>query len=334
MPSTVSVIVPCYNEQETIGSLLAAVLAQTYPRRQLEVVIADGLSQDNTRTVITEFGRAHPDLTLRLVDNPQRTIPSGLNTAIGSSRGDIIVRLDAHSIPIPEYVERCVQAIERGRGSNVGGVWMIRPGNGGWMARGIAAAAGHRLGAGDALYRVGAREGPVDTVPFGAFRKSLVDKLGGFDETLLTNEDYEFNARVRRDGGVIWLDPGIRSTYIARSSLSQLARQYWRYGYWKFQMLRRHPSTLRWRQALPPALVLSVVLLTIAAILWPKILILPVIEVGAYLLALLAAGLDMAWRAHDAGLILSGMLAIATMHFAWGSGFLWSLGTGWSNKNG
>src|SRR5512135_1332672 len=128
MPPLISIIVPCYNEQETIGSLLGAILAQSYPRQHMEVVIADGRSQDHTRDVISDFREAHPDLALRVVDNPQRTIPSGLNLAISEARGEIIVRLDAHSVPFPEYVEKCVAGIEQGKGSSVGGIWNIQPG--------------------------------------------------------------------------------------------------------------------------------------------------------------------------------------------------------------
>ena len=141
MPPSVSVIVPCYNEQATIGALLAALYWQTYPRPQLEVVIADGISQDGTREAIHQFSKAQPGLSIRIVDNAQRTIPSGLNLAIRESRGEIIIRLDAHSIPIPEYVERCVQALQHGKGANVGGVWNIEAGGPGKFARGIAAAA-------------------------------------------------------------------------------------------------------------------------------------------------------------------------------------------------
>jgi hypothetical protein len=244
--------------------------------------------------------------------------------AIRESRGDLIIRLDAHSIPFPDYVERCVQALQDGKGSNVGGLWLIRPGQEGWIARGIAAAAGHRMGAGDARYRVGGNAREVDTVPFGAFRRALFDSIGGFDETLLTNEDYDFNARVRRNGQVIWFDPQIRSTYVARSSPSQLARQYWRYGFWKARMLARYPGTLRCRQALPPLLVLSLGALAVSALLWRPAQVILQSELALYLLALAAAGIDIGLRRREWLLVPASMLALATMHLAWGSGFLWS----------
>ena len=139
----------------------------------------------------------------------------------------------------------------------MGGIWDIQPQGKGWQARAIAAAAAHPFAVGDAYYRFTRAAQEVDTLPFGAFRKSLIERIGAFDEDLLTNEDYEFNVRLRKSGGRIWLDPAIRSVYFARSNLLDLARQYWRYGFWKVRMLRRHPNTIRWRQSLPPLFVLS-----------------------------------------------------------------------------
>ncbi len=325
MPPSVSILVPCYNEEATIHLLLDAILAQTYPISKMEVVISDGISQDKTLAVIANYQRAHPGLSLRVVDNKRRTIPSSLNLAIHEARGEILVRLDAHSMPIPEYVERCVKALEEGKGSCVGGVWMIRSGGKGWIAESIAAAAAHPLGVGDAMYRLEAKAGAVDTVPFGAFHRDLIKRIGGYDETLLTNEDYEFNTRVRSKGGVVWLDPQIRSTYIARASLRELAKQYWRYGFWKLRMLSRFPATLRWRQALPPLFVLSLIILIIFSIFENTPRIVLSAEIIIYLLTLLAAGAKLAIRLRKSLFIPGLMLAIMTMHLSWGSGFLWSL---------
>jgi succinoglycan biosynthesis protein ExoA len=325
MPPSVSILVPCYNEEATIHLLLDAILAQTYPISKMEVVISDGISQDKTLAVIANYQRAHPGLSLRVVDNKRRTIPSSLNLAIHEARGEILVRLDAHSMPIPEYVERCVKALEEGKGSCVGGVWMIRSGGKGWIAESIAAAAAHPLGVGDAMYRLEAKAGAVDTVPFGAFHRDLIKRIGGYDETLLTNEDYEFNTRVRSKGGVVWLDPQIRSTYIARASLRELAKQYWRYGFWKLRMLSRFPATLRWRQALPPLFVLSLIILIIFSIFENAPRIVLSAEIIIYLLTLMAAGAKLAIRLRKSLFIPGLMLAIMTMHLSWGSGFLWSL---------
>lgn len=325
MNPSVSIIVPCYNEQETIRLLLDAIYAQDYPRERMEVLIADGLSTDCTREQIAIFQEEKPDLTVRVIDNPLRTIPAALNRAIQAAAGEWIVRLDGHSRPAPDYVSRCVLALEQGLGDNVGGVWDIQPAGPDWQARAIAAAASHPLGVGDARYRIGGPAQVVDTVPFGAFRRDLITRIGLFDETLLTNEDYEFNARIRQAGGRVWLDPSIRSEYYARSTFSALARQYWRYGFWKARMLRRYPETLRWRQFLPPAFVFGMTLLGLLSLLFSPLRALFLILAGAYLLILLLAGIQASLKKRNLSLLLGLPLAIAIMHFAWGSAFLWSL---------
>ena len=321
----VSIIVPCLNEQATIRLLLDAVRAQTYPTDQMEVIIADGQSRDGTRAEIAAFQQAHPELTVRLVENPLRIIPAGLNRALEAARGQYVVRLDAHSAPANDYVANCVADLQAGRGENVGGVWEIRPRGSGPVQRAIAIAAAHRFGVGDALYRYTTQPGYVDTIPFGAFRREVFDRYGLFDETLLTNEDYEFNARLRQNGGRIWLNPRIRSTYFARSSLAALASQYGRYGYWKFRMLRRYPHTLRWRQALPPVFVLSLALLLLGSLAWPVARILLAAEILVYFLILILASISAARREKDGRLLFLIPAAIAVMHICWGAGLWWSL---------
>ena len=321
----VSIIVPCYNEQATIRLLLEAIYRQTVPCHDMEVVIADGRSTDRTREEVAAFQQAHPDLEIRLVENPRRVIPAALNCALAAARGQYIVRLDAHSVPALDYVERCIEHLQAERGENVGGVWEIRPRGEGLVRRAIAVAAAHPMGVGDARYRYTNEPGYVDTVPFGSFRRELFDRLGAFDEDLLSNEDYEFNARLRRAGGRVYLDPRIRSTYFARPDLAALSKQYWRYGYWKLRMLRRYPQTLRWRQGLPPLFVLSLLVALTLALFWPPARLLLALEVLLYAAALLAGSLPVALRRKDPALVLAVPLAIMTMHLSWGAGFLWSL---------
>lgn len=329
----VSIIIPCYNEEATIGHTLSAIHGQTFPRAEMEVVVSDSMSNDHTRAVISDFQRSHPDFAVRVVENAARIIPAALNCAIQAAHGEIIVRMDAHSQPYPDYVENCVRALDEGRGDNVGGVWKIQPGAPGWAAAGIAAAASHPLGAGDAAYRLKPESGAVDTVPFGAFRKSLIDEIGAFDESLLANEDYEFNVRVRRAGKIVWLDPRIRSVYFARPDFGALARQYWRYGIWKWRMLRRYPDTLRWRQAIPPVFVASVIFL-LALSFWIPARLLLGLELLAYVGILFAAGAMLSVRRGQAGLFFGFPIAVATIHFSWGGGLLWSMITTKSKSNG
>ena len=321
----VSIIVPCYNEEATIRLLLKSIYSQSYPRHEIEVVLADGMSTDQTRSVVDAFQQEYPDLLVKVVDNPKRIIPAALNFALQAAQGEFIIRLDGHSMPYSGYVENCVTDLIQGKGDNVGGVWEIHPAGENWIARSIAAAAAHPFGVGDAFYRFTHRAGVVDTVPFGAFRRSLFDQVGKFDESLLTNEDYEFNTRIRQHGGVVWLDPAIRSVYFARPDLSALAKQYWRYGFWKLRMLRRYPGTLRWRQALPPLFVLSCLGLALLSILWVTARWMLVIILILYFTLLVLGSLPDAFRQKDARLLIGIPLAIATMHACWGAGFLRSL---------
>lgn len=320
---SVSIIVPCFNEERTIGLLLQAIRDQTAAPETLEVLLADGGSTDGTRQAIADFARRHPELRLRLIDNPTRSIPSALNRSIALAHGEVVLRLDAHSIPQPDYVEQCVSVLSQTGAANAGGAWEIHPSAPTWIARSIAAAAGHRLGAGDARYRTSGLAGEVDTVPFGAYPRAWLARVGAYDESLLTNEDYEYNVRLRQAGGRIWFDPAIRSIYFARSTLGGLARQYARYGFWKARMLRRYPRTLRWRQALPPAFVLAAIGLLVSVPWLRASLCLLGLQWALYAGVILTAGVAQARLRRDAALAAGLPLALAVMHLAWGGAFWW-----------
>ncbi|MCJ7513843.1 MAG: glycosyltransferase family 2 protein [Anaerolineales bacterium] len=322
MPPAVSVIVPCYNEARTIRELLDSIEAQTFDLANLEVLISDGGSTDGTREVVSDITAATPQLRITLVDNPDRSIPAALNRALAAASGGVVIRLDAHAVPASDYIARCVQVLAETEAANVGGVWDIRPGAEGWVARSIAAAVAHRLGAGDAGYRAGARAGEVDTVPFGAFDRRWLDRVGTFNEDLLTNEDYEYNYRIRKAGGKIWLDPSIRCVYIARPTLSALAKQYWRYGFWKAHMLTLHPHSLRLRQAIPPAFVAALLGLLVVAPFLPAAAAGLIGLAGIYLAVVLGAALFRSARRRDISLMIGLPAAWASVHLCWGMGFL------------
>lgn len=325
MTKTVSVVIPCLNEEKTIQQVLDALYNQTYPTELMEVVIADGGSSDGTRDVIAAYQKTHAKLKLRLVENPKRVIPAGVNVAMQASTGEIIVRMDAHSIPQKDYVSRCVEGLEAGLGENVGGRWDIMPSNQGWIARSIALAAGHPIGVGDAQYRHSDTAAEVDTVPYGAFYRGLLDTVGLFDETLIANEDYEFNTRIRQSGGKIWFDPQIRCQYFARPNLSRLAKQYWTYGFWKLKMLQRYPGSIRWRQFLPPAFLLGLIGLALTGIFFTPALYVLIGVIALYLFILFLVGVQQSLKEKKIAFVLGVPLAIATMHFSWAAGFLASI---------
>lgn len=320
----VSIIVPCYNEEKTIGLLLEAIKKQHYPLEKIEVVISDAYSRDNTKQKILEFSRKNVSPLVLLVDNPPRTIPSGVNIAAKNASGEILIRLDAHSEPNPDYVNISVELLTTKVADNVGGIWDIQPGDSTCISKAIARSAAHPLGVGDAKYRVSKVAQYVDTVPFGAFFKTTFEKIGCFDETLLANEDYEFNARIKDHGGKVWLDPRIRSKYYARKTLKDLSKQYWRYGFWKVKMLLKYPKTIRLRQAIAPLFMASIGFLGILSFFIPFARIILGVEFGAYFLSMLFIGIQTAITQKEICYVLM-PFAILTMHFSWGSGFLFSL---------
>ncbi len=320
--TSVSIIIPCLNEEKTISNVLFAIYRQTYPLDSLEVIIADGQSDDGTLEKIQSFAEEHPEFQVRVVKNPGRKIPTGLNLAIQEAKHDIIIRMDAHSLPREDYVSNCVKDLLAKKGENVGGRWEIIPGEDTWVARGIAAAAAHPLGVGNVRYRISGEPGPVDTVPFGSYYRELFNRIGLFDETLLTNEDYELNTRIRMKGGTIWFNSEIVCQYYSRATLKALASQYWRYGYWKARMIKRYPSSIKPRQLLPPVFVLGLFFLLIAGLIFPPLLAgLPAVFL-VYLCIITVASFPEMKKRKDASLAVGMPLAIMTMHISWGSGFI------------
>lgn len=331
----VSVVVPCRNEAASVLELLDDLRRQDYPIH--EVVVVDNASSDGTSEAVTAFGRANPAYPLKAIRCERIGQPAALNAGIRQATGDVIVRMDAHSRPAPSYVRLGVEALEPPGTGVAGGVWEIVPGRRTVVAEAIARAVSHPMGAGDASYRIGRtmhEPKPVDTVPFGCFERATWEALGGFDERVLTNEDYEFNYRVRRSGRAVMLDPRIRSTYRARPTIGALAAQYFRYGWWKAQMLRAHPASLRWRQAVPAAFVATVLTLSLVSLLlwsamggWPAtivsggLVLLLLVYVGALVFAATRiSGGRRGWR-----MLPVLPLAFATVHFCWGTGLIVNL---------
>ena len=321
---TVSVVIPCYNEERFIGKALEQLAGQ-FPPHRYEIIVVDGLSNDRTRAVIGEFQELHPDLRVSIVDNPARNIPTALNLGVSAAHGNIIARMDAHAVPSSGYIRRCVEVLKDNENGVVGSPCRVRPANESITARAIAIGVSHPFGIGDAKYRLnedGAGQESVDTVAFSCFHKKLWETLGGFNESLLTNEDYDFNYRVRQSGGTVLLDRAEHCDYFARSTLTSLAHQYWRYGKWKARMLKLHPRSIRIRHIVAPLFVASIPTLVIVGLVQPLIFMLLALEVGVYL----SLALWFAWRGSrhtkNAGAVMLVLtLAFLTIHLAWGTSF-------------
>jgi len=310
----VSVVLPVHNGARTIGAALRSILDQRYPGT-LEVVVADGMSTDGTREIVQAVAAA--DTRVRLVDNPQRSTPAGLNAAIRASAGPVVVRCDAHAELPPGYVTRAVAMLGQTGADNVGGVQSAE--GIGFVQRAIACAMSSRIGVGDSRFHYGGAPGPVDTVYLGTFRREALERAGLFDETLARNQDYELNHRIRSTGGIVYFDPELRVLYRPRTSLQALWRQYWQYGVWKRRVVRRHPRSLRIRQLAAPVFVVGLAGSAVLALTpvreWA--LVVP----STYGALLVGATVVQAVRRRDPAVLLFPM-AVAIMHLAWGGGFL------------
>lgn len=316
-PPFVSVILPVRDEEAQIEAAIRPFLAGDHPIERMELLVVDGGSRDGTRARVEALAATLPPGRLRLLDNPEGSTPAGLNIGLAAARGEVVLRMDGHAQPAEDYVTACLAALRRTGAWAVGGAMRGRGETD--FGRAAALATAHPLGAGDAAFRLG-RAGWVDTVYLGAWPRARLEQLGGFDEGLPRNQDYELCLRIRAAGGRIWLDPAIRSTTLSRGSPTALLRQYHGYGRGRAATLRRHPGSLRWRQALP-ALWLALLLLgPPAALAWPGLRGPLALALAAYGLALVGStwqlGRGASWRV--AGWL---PLAFVCIHLAWGTGF-------------
>lgn len=310
----VTVIMPIRNEEAFIARSLGAVLRQDYPADRLEILIADGQSEDQTRAVI----RALPESErVQIIDNPRRRQAFGLNLALRRARGEIIARVDGHTVIAPDYIRHCVHALRETGAVNVGG--RMEPHGDTRIGRAIAAAGASRFGVPTAFH-VSGRPQFTDTVYLGAWPREALIAAGGFDERLRVNEDYELNYRLRQAGGRIFLSPDIRSTYYGRQTLGALARQYATYGWDRTNTLRLHPGSLKPRQLVAPMFVAALVMGAALSPLGvaPRLALLALLALYA-----LADGAASALVARRAGwdLFAIAPAVFATMHVAWGLGF-------------
>ena len=307
----VSVIIPARNAEATIAEALASILAQDYDG-PVEVIVADGSEDPATAEVVRRIAPA-----ARLIPNPARTVPAGLNAALCMASAPIIVRCDARSVLPPGYLRRVVATLRRTGAANVGGRQMSVGTS--FFTRAVAMAQTMVLGTGNARYRQGGAEGPTDTVYLGTFRRDALDAIGGFNPTVPVSEDSELNWRLRRHGEVIWFDPAVVVTYRPRQTLKALARQYFEYGRGRRQVLRQHPGSFRIRQAAAPLLVLGMAasagLAAIGMTAWAAMV--PALWFGALVFGSLAACV----RRHETSILIL-PLVLATMHLSWGIGFL------------
>lgn len=320
----VTVIMPILNEEAHLVDSVNRILAQEYAGT-LDVVLAVGPSKDRTREVAEELARVSDRVTV--VDNPTGRTPAGLNAAIAASTGEVIVRVDGHAMIPSDYVAIAVETLERTGADNVGGIMAAEGVTDFGCA--VARAMTSKFGVGGASFHVGGGEGPALTVYLGTFRRNALDRVGGYDETMVRAQDWEMNLRIRETGGLIWFTPQMLVTYRPRATVAALARQYHDYGRWRREVVRRHPETLSLRYLAAPVAVAAIAIGILLAILglligqqWLTIigLIPPIVYVLANVLASMVSALTAPRLRLRSALWLP--VVYGTMHLTWGAGFL------------
>lgn len=313
----VSIIIPCRNEEGFISGCLDSVVSQDYPRDRLDVLVVDGMSEDGTREKVLAAARKEPRVVL--LDNPRGTAPAALNVGIRKARGKVIVRIDAHALYAPDYVSRCVEVLERTGADNVGGAMRVLTTTP--FERAVALATGSAFGVGGARFHFEGHEGYVDTVYLGAYRKEVFAAVGAFDEAFVRNQDDEFNLRLTRAGGRIYMSRDIKSWYFPRSSPRRLWRQYFQYGYYKALVIKKHRVPASARHIVPGAFVSALIGLPVAGAFEPALLgaLWAMLAAYAFFASIFTARLcaDKGWR-----MCLLVPAVFLTLHVGYGLGFL------------
>ena len=313
----VSVVAPMWNEAGHIEDFVGDIAGQDYDGA-VELLVADGRSTDGSVELLRAAADRH-GIAVKVLDNPARWVSAGLNSCIRAASGDLIVRVDCHSRYPSDYLSRCVTAAEETRADNVGGIFVPRGRT--RTERAVGLAMDSPFGG---IHWT--RHGPderveVDTVPYGAFRAEVFDRLGHFDESLVRNQDDEFNLRLRLAGGKIVLDPSIRIFYTPRGSLRRLFRQYYEYGLWKPAVMRKHGRVVSARSLAPIAFLGSLVVLGLLAPFSRIALLLFAVEAGIYVLGALAFGVLAIRARRQSWSLLPGVIAsFFTFHVAYGLG--------------
>ena len=315
----ISVILPVRNEERFIAACVASIFAQDYPQEQMEVIFVDGCSEDRTVELLHEMQKAHPQIVV--LHNPNRTVPYAMNIGIEKSRGEVIVRLDAHAEYPPDYIRLSVETLLTRECDNAGGVFETR--GRGFMGEAIAEMLKTPLGVGNATYRLTQEDGYVDTVPFGCFRRELFERIGGFDERMTRNQDNELNFRIRKNGGKIYLNHNIRVLYYCRDTMRGIMKMGYMNGKWNVITMTLVPGSMGVRHFVPLAFVLSTIVLLLLTVVTRSLFFggLLALEWGAYLLLDVFYAYTIAkekgWRFFPVEIVL-----YPAFHFAYGFGSL------------
>ncbi len=311
----ISVIIPVYNEENYINSCLSSVYKQDYPKEQMEVIVVDGNSSDQTVEIIKQNFKE-----VKIINNPDRIVPISMNLGIKAANGDYIIRLDAHSNYPNNYFSRLIERIGKGDVCNVGGVCDTLPVNDKAKSKAIAIALSTKFGMGNSAFRVGANEERyVDTVPFGCYPKSLFEDIGYYDEELVRNQDDELNARLIKKGYKIVLLPDLVIDYFARDKISKVWKMFYQYGLYKPLVNKKLKGAATIRQFVPLLFVVGLILGLILSIFIKNFYIIYLIGILLYLALDFIASIK---NSSSFKIFLYLFIIYPIIHFAYGWGYI------------
>ncbi len=313
---TVRVVIPCRNEADYIAACIGSIIDADRSGMFVEVDVCDGMSDDGTRAILQQFAARYP--WIRIVDNTARSTPHALNLGLRRPGYDVGIILGAHAEVGPRFFQANIDTLRQHPDVGCAG-GVIENVYADDASRAIGTAMAHPFGVGSAYFRTGRKDGLVDTVAFGAYRREVFDRVGYFDERLVRNQDDEFNYRVTKAGFGIFLSHEVHSKYSVRASIGKLFRQYFQYGYWKVFVNRIHGTVTTWRQLVPAVLVLFIVLGIPLGMMDQRFGWIWVAGTGAYLIALSLASVH---AGRSAALIPRVFVAFIALHFAYGSGYI------------
>lgn len=313
-------IVACRNEEKFIARCLDSIIANDYPHSETEILVVDGMSTDGTKNIVGAYTQKYP--FIKLIDNKMRNTPCAFNIGIKRSRGELIMIMGAHSEYCRNYISSCVEAIGKYGADNVGGIWKIRTVKNTIINKAIVLSLASFFGAGNAYYRRGCSKGvmPVDTVFGGCYRREVFDKVGLFNEKLLRTQDMEFNIRLRKNGGKIFLIPEVESNYYPKPDLKSFFSYNFKCGDWVFNALRFTKNPLKMRHYISFIAAISGISLLVASLFFHKIIWIFLLAVSAYILMAIFFSVKIAIIEKDFRLIAVLPVVFFVRHFAYGVG--------------